>query len=181
MISSWGVDSTWSLFLDRDGVINERIWDGYVLNYNQFQFRDGTLEAFSRFKTIFKYTFIVTNQQCVGKGIITFEELESIHSKMCDQIIENQGEITDIFIATEIKNSAPFRRKPSTLMGQEAKEKYLDLDFAKSIMIGDTDSDIQFGKDLGMKTVRVMSKEKKEIEADVNITDLKHFVELLIH
>jgi histidinol-phosphate phosphatase family protein len=179
MISTWGIDSTWSLFLDRDGVINERIWDGYVLNYNQFQFRKGTLEAIAKFKTIFNHIFVITNQQCVGKGILTFQELHTIHSKMKSQIIENQGVITDVFVATELKNSSPFRRKPATIMGQEAKEKYPDVNFTKSIMIGDTDSDIKFGKDLGMKTIRVKSKEEEGITADANINDLMHFVELI--
>jgi D-glycero-D-manno-heptose 1,7-bisphosphate phosphatase len=39
MINQWKIDSSWSLFLDRDGVINERIWDGYVLDFKDFIFK----------------------------------------------------------------------------------------------------------------------------------------------
>jgi D-glycero-D-manno-heptose 1,7-bisphosphate phosphatase len=181
MVSSWGIDSSWCLFLDRDGVINERIWDGYVLKYDQFIFREGTLEALSKFKSTFKYIFVVTNQQCVGKGIITFDQLNDIHTNMKNQIIQNEGIITDIFIATELKNEPPHRRKPSIKMGLEAKKKYTEIDFSKSIMIGDTDSDIKFGKNLGMKTVRIKSMEKEDILADVSVTDLENFVQLLMN
>ena len=78
MNTDWGIDSSWSLFLDRDGVINKRNFKGYVLNYNDFVFQDGALKAIAQFKNKFKYIFIVTNQQCVGKKLLSLEKLNSI-------------------------------------------------------------------------------------------------------
>ena len=41
----WKIDSTWTLFLDRDGVINERIIGGYIKTIDEFHFIDGTEKA----------------------------------------------------------------------------------------------------------------------------------------
>lgn len=179
MITDWNVDSSWSLFLDRDGVINERIWNGYVLNYEDFVFRNGSLEAIAAFSVIFRHIFIVTNQQCVAKNLISVENLHEIHCNMLTEIELNKGKITEIFSALELKNETPFRRKPNTKMGYEAKTKYSDVDFSKSIMIGDTDSDIEFGKNLGMKTIRVISEEKENLAPDLHVTALKDLANLL--
>jgi histidinol-phosphate phosphatase family protein len=180
MITDWEIDSTWSLFLDRDGVINERIWDGYVLDYKDFSFRTGSLEALTQFSTYFSHIFIVTNQQCVSKKLISKEALDEIHNNMINEIELHSGKITEIYSAIELKNEKPFRRKPNVAMGLEAKFNFPEINFEKSIMVGDTDSDIQFGKNLGMKTVRVISDEKETIKPDLHISNLLELANLLI-
>ena len=172
MITNWEVDSSWSLFLDRDGVINERIWNGYVLNYEDFTFRKGSLEAIARFSQLFSHIFIVTNQQCVAKELISVEEIRQIHCNMLSEIELNKGKITEIYTAVEFKNENPYRRKPNNTMGIEAKNQFPTVDFSKSIMVGDTDSDILFGKNLGMKTVLVLSKEVTKSTPDISIEKL---------
>lgn len=176
---NWNVNSSWTLFLDRDGVINERIWNGYVLNYDEFKFRKNTLEAMAHFADIFNHIFIVTNQQCVAKQLISESDLDNIHLQMINDIQSNKGRITEIFSATELKNQKPFRRKPNLTIALEAQNSYPEISFEKSIMIGDTDSDIEFGKNLGMKTVRVLSIEPKTIKADLEVADLWEFAKLL--
>ena len=97
-MTNWNVDSSWSLFLDRDGVINERIWDGYVLKYDQISFRSGSLEAISKFSSFFSYIFVVTNQQCVSKKLISIEELDTIHCNMLTEIELHNGKVTEILV-----------------------------------------------------------------------------------
>ena len=53
-----------------------------------------------------------------------------------------------------------------------AKEEFPSINFSKSIMVGDTDSDIEFGKNLGMKTVLVLSKEVTKSIPDISIEKL---------
>jgi len=180
MIQDWNVDSTWSLFLDRDGVINERIWNGYVLNYEQFNFRTNTLEALRKLSSYFSHTVIVTNQQCVSKNLITLTELDTIHNNMLQDIQSAGGKIHSIFAAVEERNSPPFRRKPNDIMGLEAKNQFPAIDFSKSIMVGDTDSDIQFGKNLGMKTILIKSEEKTILKADLEISNLIELSDVII-
>lgn len=180
MIQDWNVNSTWSLFLDRDGVINERIWNGYVLNYEQFNFRTNTLEALRKLSNYFSHTVIVTNQQCVSKNLITLNELDTIHNNMLQEIQLAGGKIHSVFAAVEERNSPPFRRKPNDKMGFEAKNQFPAIDFSKSIMVGDTDSDIQFGKNLGMKTILIKSEEKTILKADLEISNLIELSDVII-
>ncbi len=179
MIKEWNIDSSWSLFLDRDGVINERIWNGYVLNYEQFVFKAHSLVALKFLTHYFSYTIIVTNQQCVSKKLITVKELDEIHDQMLTEITQFGGKINSVFAATEHKGKTPFRRKPNNIMGLEAQEMFPRIDFTKTIMIGDTDSDIEFGKNLGMKTILLKSDEKNTIQADFEISNLIELIDFI--
>ncbi len=69
-----------SLFLDRDGVINERIVDGYVTRPEDFRLLEGVLEAMVIFARRFDRIFMVTNQQGIGKGLMSVGDLELIHN-----------------------------------------------------------------------------------------------------
>ena len=163
------IDQIWTLFLDRDGVINQRNFEGYILQWPDFHFTDGLLSAASQIGQMFGQIFVVTNQQCVAKGQISELVLLEIHQQMCDALAANGLKITEVKVAIENKGQDPFRRKPNTTMALELKAQYPSIDFKKSIMIGDTDSDIQFGKALGMFTILVRSKEKTQVIPDLNI------------
>jgi D-glycero-D-manno-heptose 1,7-bisphosphate phosphatase len=62
-LSKLQIDKSWSLFLDRDGVINEKLENDYVKNWDEFKFKDGPLEAIASLKQIFGWFFVVTNQR----------------------------------------------------------------------------------------------------------------------
>lgn len=145
--------SEWSLFLDRDGVINKRPLNDYVKSIPEFQFLDKVLESISRFSIMFKYIFIISNQQGIGKKIMTVEDLEGIHDYMKNEIERNGGRIDSIYYAPQLKTEKTIMRKPGIGMGLQAKKDYPDIDFSKSIMVGDALTDMLFGKRLNMKTV----------------------------
>ncbi len=168
----WQIDQEWTLFLDRDGVINERVFGDYILDFKDFYFRPGVLEALANFRQIFGRIIVVTNQQCVSLGKLTKAQLDEIHQKMQAEIELNGGGIDAVFVATELKNQAPFHRKPNTAMGEMAKGLFPEIDFNKAIMVGDTDTDIQFGKKLGMKTVLLRTEEKTNEIADLTLDSL---------
>ena len=75
-----------ALFLDRDGVINRRIVDGYVTRPADFVLIDGVLEAMALFAKRFDRIFVVTNQQGIGKGLMTEADLEAVHSGLLRQV-----------------------------------------------------------------------------------------------
>ena len=176
---NWNVDSSWTLFIDRDGVINERIFDGYVLSKEDFVFKNGVLEVSQSLFSKFKYVILVTNQQCVGKGLIGMENLDNIHDYMHSKLKQHEAAIDIVLVATELKGAEPFKRKPSKTMGYMAQETFNDIDFNKSIMVGDTDSDIHFGKNLGMKTVLIRSEEIISSEPDLMLDSLLELNRLL--
>jgi histidinol-phosphate phosphatase family protein len=149
----------WSLFLDRDGVINERIMDGYIQTPSEFVFLPGSLEAFPLFSSIFKYIFIITNQQGIGKGIMNIDELEKIHQYMIHQIKLAGGRIDGIYFCPDLATQIPNCRKPGIAMALHAQKDFPDVDFSKSFMVGDTIADMEFGKNAGMQSVLIQSNQ----------------------
>lgn len=81
------------MFLDRDGVINKRIVDDYVKNWNEFEFLDGVIDAVKKFSTVFGKIVVVTNQQGIGKRVMRPEDLELIHKNMVYELTYFGGRI----------------------------------------------------------------------------------------
>jgi D-glycero-D-manno-heptose 1,7-bisphosphate phosphatase len=142
----------WTLFLDRDGVINYKIDNDYVQRWEDFKFIEGSLDALCGLRIIFSRIIIVTNQRGVGKGLMSITQLREIHDKMLRRIEECSGRIDKVYYCTEIFADATCR-KPNTGMAILAQIEFPKIDFTRSIMVGDSISDMEFGKRLGMKTV----------------------------
>ncbi|MBB78593.1 MAG: phosphatase [Crocinitomicaceae bacterium] len=172
LINKWGIDNTWTLFLDRDGVINERIFGGYVTKISEFVFLENSVQAIATLSNFFGLTFVVTNQQGIGKGIMTEGNLLDIHTYMCNEIVKNGGMINKCFFASNLIGDENDFRKPKPKMGELAKFEFPKVNFERSLMVGDTDTDIEFGKNLGMRTVRIKTEEPIGIEADLTVSSL---------
>ena len=155
------ISEDWTLFLDRDGVINVRIIDGYVTKIDEFEFLPNVIEAFKIFKNKFKHIIVVTNQQGVGKGIMKMEDVEEVHEFMIQQTANNDAKIDKVYFCPQLKSVQDNYRKPSPKMAYFAKSDFPDIDLSKSIMIGDMNSDVEFGKNAGMKTIFIGDNELK--------------------
>ena len=143
------IDSSWTIFLDRDGVINKKIENDYVKRWDDFSFTNKALLAIAALSKRFPKILVVTNQRGVGKGLMSEDELISIHREMCTEINKESGRIDKIYYCTDISESSECR-KPNIGMGLMAKRDYPEINFFKSIIIGDSISDMVFGKNLGM-------------------------------
>ena len=172
------INDDWTLFLDRDGVINVRIIDGYVTKTEEFEFLPNVIEAFKIFKNKFKRIIVVTNQQGVGKGVMTIEDVISVHNYMNQQIENQGGKIDKIYFCPQLKSVKDNYRKPSPKMAFFAKDDFPEIDFSKSIMVGDMNSDVEFGKNAGMKTVFIGDNELK-INPDSRYDSLYDFARTL--
>lgn len=180
------VDSNWTLFLDRDGVINERLPGDYVSDWEQFQFYPGNLEALAFLASIFSRIIVVTNQQGIGKGLMREDQLNSIHAQMKLQITDAGGRIDGIYACPDLKSKPNNCRKPAPAMAWQAQQDFPEIDFQKSIMVGDSLSDIAFGNILGMQTVLITSKtdeldainlaiQQRKIQVNYSCKSLKEF------
>ncbi len=154
MIDLKQIDKTWTLFLDRDGVINEESTTQfeYILKWEEFRFWKGSLEALKIFNEKFGKIIITTNQRCVGLGLITVEGLALIHKNMTTEIEKAGGRIDTIYFAPDTDRESQ-NRKPNTGMALQAKANDPSIDFNKSIMVGNRVSDMGFGRNAGMNTV----------------------------
>ena len=168
----------WSLFLDRDGVINRRIVDDYVKSWEDFEFLPGVLQSFPIFAKKFKHIFIVTNQQGVGKGLMTEEAVNALHQKMKSHIEATGCKIDGIYFCPALAAEQNPCRKPNIGMAQQAKADFPDVDFTKSIMVGDSPSDIEFGINAKMKTVFIGNRQLK-LTPDAHFDNLIDFAKSL--
>ena len=151
------IDKTWTLFLDRDGVINEEIVGSYVTEWDEFRFCEGALDALKALNEIFGNIVIVTNQRGVGRGIMSFDSLKDISSRMTRSVADAGGRIDKVYACTAVADT-DHNRKPNTGMGLQAKEDFPQIDFKKSVIVGNSLSDMEFGKRLAMHTVFLTTK-----------------------
>lgn len=144
-----------TLFLDRDGVLNRRIVDNYVTSLEDFEILPGVLEAMRILSAQYDHIFMVTNQQGIGKGLMSEADLHAIHDHFLQQVLQTGGHIDKIYFCPALKAQHSFQRKPSIGMAVAAKHDYPDIRFKDSVMVGDSRSDMLFGKRAGMTTVLV--------------------------
>lgn len=161
-----------TLFLDRDGVINKRNFGGYIMDKSEFSFLPHCIEALQLFSKKVSRIIVITNQQGIAKGLMTEAQLYDVHTFMLSELEKMQVKIDAIYFASNLKGTEPDYRKPNPFMGRKAKEDFPSILFEESLMVGDTDTDIQFGKNLGTKTALVRSEEKTSEKADFEVTNL---------
>ncbi|MET0394824.1 MAG: HAD-IIIA family hydrolase [Chitinophagaceae bacterium] len=148
------IDQSWTLFLDRDGVINEDKPGSYIFNTGEFVFMTGAPELFKILHEKFGRIIVVTNQRGVGRGLMTEEDLAAIHQTMVHQVQAAGGSIDAIYYCTAVHNEHP-ERKPNPGMAARAIHDFPAIDPARSIMVGNNISDMQFGRNAGLYTVFV--------------------------
>ncbi len=136
-----------AIFLDRDGVINKKI-NGYVKEKKEFNILPNVRRALILFKHMGYKIIIITNQQGIGKGIMTEEDLKKIH----DYMLKKLPEIDDIFYCPDLEGGKC--RKPNPYMILKAAEKH-NINLKESFMIGDEKKDIIAGKKAGCKTIGI--------------------------
>ncbi len=171
MFSLDQIDTSFTLFIDRDGVLNHEKFEDYILNWMEFQFYDTTIEALAILSPLFKKIILVTNQKGVGKGVMSVADLETIHFNMLQAINKGGGRIDQIFYCPDLDNDS-YNRKPNPGMAFQATEKYPEIDLSKSIMIGNRISDMGFGRNAGMHTV-FLSTTHPEIDFPHPLIDLR--------
>jgi len=144
------IDNTWTLFLDRDGVINHEVHPEYISTWEAFKFYDGAKVAIQIFSQIFNRIIVVTNQRGIAKGITKLEDMQLIHKNMLEEVEKVGGKIDAVYYCPELESP---NRKPNPGMGLQAAKDFPDIDLNKAIMVGNTLSDMEFGRNLGVKTI----------------------------
>lgn len=180
-LKDYSINKDWTLFLDRDGVVNERLPGNYVKSPEEFRFLSGTPGAIASLSEIFGRIVIVTNQQGIGKGLMTEEDLYIIHGFMMNEIQDAGGTIDAIYFSPHLEQENHPMRKPDTGMALLAKQDFPEIDFKRSVMVGDGLHDMAFGRKLGMICVYISSDADASRELfDVQVGSLVEFVDLFI-
>jgi histidinol-phosphate phosphatase family protein len=177
------VDPGWTLFLDRDGVLNVHRPDDYVKTWDEWEWVPGSALAVARLTDHFRYIIIITNQQGVGKGLMSEEELVDIHTHMELGLKGIGARVDAVYYCTDLASSPDNQRKPRPDMGLAAQADFEGIDFARAIMVGDSSSDMAFGRNLGLYTVRIHPNPGQALEhpdVDYAFRSLAEFADALL-
>jgi D-glycero-D-manno-heptose 1,7-bisphosphate phosphatase len=162
------------IFLDRDGVLNRKLPEGaYVSNWEQFAWLPGAIEAVVRMTRAGWTVFVVTNQRGIALGRLTAEQLELIHENMRADL-ERQGARVDGIYYCPHDHGECHCRKPDTGLFEQALQEFPQANAHNSVVIGDSLSDIQAGKRLGMKTMFIRGeadRQKEGADTAANLAD----------
>ncbi len=151
------------VLLDRDGVINEDRPD-FVKSPDELIFIEGALEAIARLNAEGHKVIVVTNQSCIGRGIITVEQLTTIHQKLHHHLKAVAGHLDDIFIAPDAPWEATEMRKPGPGMIRAAMEKYRSA-ATDTVLIGDAERDLRAAKTAGCHRILVQTGKGRATQA----------------
>ena len=167
------IDNYWTLFLDRDGVINRQIEGAYIRKWTEWEWAEGSLEAIVKMTGHFQRIVVATNQQGVGKGLMKQEELDDVHRRMLEEIKTAGGHIDKVYACTKLATENPQCRKPNPGMAIQAQKDFPNISYEHSIMVGDSITDMQFGSVLGMVNVFIESNLKQTFELGRRIAEGK--------
>jgi D-glycero-D-manno-heptose 1,7-bisphosphate phosphatase len=142
------------IFLDRDGVINENVDDGYVLGWDGFRFLPGSVAAIAALAQLQVPIVVVTNQQGVGKGVMAEATLEDMHARMLAEIAAGGGRVDAVLYCPHLVAAGCECRKPKAGMLRQAADR-LGLDLSRSVLVGDAASDVQAARAAGCRAVLV--------------------------
>ena len=166
------------LFLDRDGVINVRLPGAYVRTPEEFRWAEGSREALAILRRHFQRIFVVTNQQGIGKGLMSEADLAKVHTHLQNDPSLPSDLFDGIYYCPKLASEDPICRKPRPGMALQAQRDFPEVDFKQSIIVGDSISDLLFGKRLGMTSVLVTSDPKETAKSTLLNTDYR-FASLL--
>jgi D-glycero-D-manno-heptose 1,7-bisphosphate phosphatase len=141
------------LFLDRDGVINEKRLD-YVKDINELKFVPNIFNAIKKFNDMGFIIIVITNQSVVNRKIISEIQLKEIHDHMLKTMEKNSCEIIKIYYCPHHPDEKCNCRKPNTGMIEQAIKDF-KIKIPNAILIGDSDSDIEAATRMKIKSIKI--------------------------
>jgi len=141
------------VFLDRDGVINRKMPEGeYVSSWERFELLPGVGEAIAKLNHAGLRVIVVTNQRGVALGLYSAADVQAIHEQFQASLSKYSAHIDGFYFCPHDKRECDCR-KPLPGMFEQARKDFPEVEAKTSLMIGDSLSDIEFGRNLGLKTI----------------------------
>ncbi len=166
-----------TVFLDRDGVVNEKMPEGrYVTCWSEFQLLPGAVEAIGLLNRAGLRVVVISNQRGIALGLYTAEDVRTVHAEF-QRLLEAFGAHVDGFYFCPHDKGQCNCRKPLPGLFEQAVADFPGITAASSVMIGDSLSDIDFGRRLGMVTAFIdgdPERRKPGAEAARELADLRY-------
>ncbi len=175
------------IVLDRDGVINRQSDDEYIKAVDEWIPIEGSIEAIARLHQAGYRVIVVTNQSGIARGLLTVENLHSIHECMHQTVAAGGGRIDAVFICPHKPDDDCSCRKPRPGMLHSVMER-LDTELTGVPLVGDSLRDVQSAMVVGALPVLVRTghgartlEENRHLEENVKVfDDLGSFVDDLL-
>jgi D-glycero-D-manno-heptose 1,7-bisphosphate phosphatase len=165
-----------TVFLDRDGVVNEKMPEGrYVMSWSEFHLLPGAAKAIGALNRAGVRVVIVSNQRGIALGLYTSSDVDAIHASL-QHSLAGHGAHVDSFYFCPHDIGQCNCRKPLAGLFKQAVNEFPEISAESSVMIGDSVSDIEFGKQLGMLTVFIEgdpSRQKLGADKAAKMADLQ--------
>src|SRR2546429_2033319 len=144
-----------TIFLDRDGVINENRAD-YVKSWSEFRFLPGSSEAIAKLTQAGHRIIVCTNQAGIARGTLSVEAVEDIHHRMIASIYDIGGKIEKVYYCPHDRDGDCSCRKPRPGMLLRARDE-LGIDLRDAVFIGDSITDVRAGLAAGVHSILVLT------------------------
>jgi D-glycero-D-manno-heptose 1,7-bisphosphate phosphatase len=142
-----------NVFLDRDGVINQKPPEGqYISKWDDFQILPGVETAIATLNRSGHRVIVVTNQRGIALGLYTKDDVLRLHENLRNHLVAFGAHLDAIYFCPHDKNECDCR-KPGPGMFEQAFHDFPIVSSTNSIIIGDSISDIEAGIHLGMPTI----------------------------
>jgi D-glycero-D-manno-heptose 1,7-bisphosphate phosphatase len=136
-------------FLDRDGTINVKAPEGeYVTSPAEFRYLPGAEEAIRLLASAGWRVVVVTNQRGIALGRMTAEAVDEINRRLLEL------PVAAVYVCPHEKGTCDCR-KPATGLFLQAQRDFPEIEFERSVVIGDAPSDTAAGEALGCRTILV--------------------------
>jgi histidinol-phosphate phosphatase family protein len=145
-----------AVFLDRDGVINKNKID-YVKTINELEIFPNIEIPIKKLKKNNFYVIVITNQSAINRNLMTHEQLNEIHSHIQQYLKSFDTSIDNFYFCPHKPDENCNCRKPKSGMLLEAIKEF-NIDPKLSWMLGDNDSDIEAGLNVGCQTIKIGKK-----------------------
>ncbi len=128
------------VFLDRDGVINEKPPKGeYIRTPAEFRLLPNVPDWIRLFNALELLVVVITNQRGVALGVMGEDDLAAIHAKMTRELAVLGARVDDVFYCPHALDNCDCR-KPKPGLVYRARDKW-DIDLSCSLLLGDSDND----------------------------------------
>ncbi|MGY4712361.1 HAD-IIIA family hydrolase [Mycolicibacterium sp. CBM1] len=147
----------WCLFVDRDGVINRQIVGDYVRSLSDFEWLPGARQALGILKAWAPHLVVVTNQQGVGKGLMSLDDVADIHRHIQEDLSQDGVALDDFQVCPHLESERCRCRKPQPGLILDWLAKHPGVEPSLSIVVGDSPSDMELGQNVATAAHRCVS------------------------
>jgi D-glycero-D-manno-heptose 1,7-bisphosphate phosphatase len=150
------------VFLDRDGVTNRKLPEGqFVRCWREFEFLPGAESAIAALNRSGRHIIVISNQRGIALGLYTRADVETLHTKLQERMAEHNAHIDAFYYCPHDQNQCNCR-KPKTGLFEQVFRDFPEASTQNSIVIGDSISDIQAARTLGLLAIFIQGDPKTQ-------------------